>query len=119
MHGPEIKREYFRKDSITRKIGPKSTKKLKVLLPVVLLNNRQAVYKVNFFKVTIFDIFVKFEIFKIWTAWEKVATPEELATHMEDRDMVIKEIKSALRVKSDEAEQQKEHRVVTAVFLLF
>ena len=26
---------------------------------------------------------------------------------MEDRDMVIKEIKSALRVKSDEAEQQK------------
>ena len=36
-----------------------------------------------------------------------MATPEELATHMEDRDMVIKEIKSALRVKSDEAEQQK------------
>ena len=48
-----------------------------------------------------------------------MATPEELATHMEDRDMVIKEIKSALRVKSDEAEQQKEHRVVNAVFLLF
>ena len=40
-------------------------------------------------------------------AQQQVATPEELATHMEDRDMVIKEIKSALRVKSDEAEQQK------------
>merc|ERR1711990_861515 len=38
---------------------------------------------------------------------QQAQTPEELQVHMEDRDTVIKEIRQALRVKSDEAEQQK------------
>jgi dynactin 1 len=40
-------------------------------------------------------------------AQQQSQTPEELQVHMEDRDTVIKEIRQALRLKSDEAEQQK------------